>query len=112
MQLAAEELTAEIDRLVPLIGARNADAADHLQRSADSVLFNIGEGIAAWRPKIKLSVYEIARRESNEVRAILRRLVQKKALAPEQTRRAYNLAGAIVGMLTSAALSIEKRVRQ
>ena len=109
MQLAAEELVREVDLLLPVVETVNPNAADHLQRSAESALYNTSEGIVAWRPKVKLSVYEIARRESNEVRAILRRLVIQKALTTDETRRAYNLAGALVGMLINAAKSIEKR---
>lgn len=108
---AAEELVAEVDRLVPLIAPLNPDAADHLQRSAESVLYNTGEGIEAWRPKVKVAVYEIARREANEVRAVLRRLIIQKVLKQEETRRAYNLAGAIIGMLTNASRTIENQKR-
>lgn len=99
----------EIDRLVPIIEPLNPNAADHLRRSGESVLYNTAEGVVAWRPKVKLAVYEIARRESNEVRAILRRLVAPGIVTTDQTRRAYNLAGAIVGMLIAAAIKIEKR---
>lgn len=107
---AAEALVAEADRLVPLVAPANASAADHLQRSAESAFFNTAEGVAAWRPKVKIAVYEIARREANETRAILRRLVIQKLLTRDQTRRAYNLAGALVGMLTSAARTLEREI--
>ena len=109
MQLAAEELLDEIDRLLPAVKRGNPKAADHLERAAQSTLFNIAEGIAAWRPKVKLDRYEIGRREVNEVRAILRRLVRQRVLTRDEARRGYNLCGAIVGMLTNAAIQIEKR---
>lgn len=108
MQLAAEELGDEIDRLLPKVRAASPHAADHLIRSAESALFNMAEGLAAWRPKVKIDRYEIARREANEDRAILRRLVRQGALTREETQRAYNLAGAVVGMLTSATIAIQK----
>lgn len=81
MQQAAEILMAEVDALVARVRSRAANAADHLERSAESVLFNIGEGVAAHKPRSKIAAYEIARREANEVRAILRRLVIGKRLS-------------------------------
>lgn len=112
MWQAAEELIAEIDRLVPRAQAAAMNATDHLERSGESVLFNIGEGVGAFQPKVKIATYEIAKREANEVRAVLRRLVIKGTVTARETQRAYNLAGAIVGMLTSAIIAVEKRSRQ
>ena len=80
MQLAAEELLDEIDVLLPKIAAGNANAADHLKRAAESALFNTAEGLAAWRPKVKIDRYEIARRETNEARAVVRRVVRQRVL--------------------------------
>ena len=109
MQLAAEELGDEVAKLLPIIARRNRNAADHLQRSVESVLNNMAEGIAAWRSKVKIDRYEISRREANEARAILRRLVRQGILTEDQARRAYNLAGAVIGMLTNATKAIENR---
>ena len=109
--LAAEELGDEIDRLVPLIAPLNRNAADHLARSAESVLFNLGEGIEAWKPKVKIDRYEIARREANEIRAILRRVLRQGILTREQSARAYALAGVIIGMLTRASITLAKQDR-
>ena len=110
MQLCAEELMEEVDRLLPKIAAKNPNAADHLKRSTESGLFNTGEAIAAWRPKVKRSTYEVARRETNEARTILRRLVREGVLTEDEARRAYNLAGALVGMLTNACKAMEQRI--
>jgi len=109
MQQAAEILMAEVDALVARVRSRAANAADHLERSAESVLFNIGEGVAAHKPRSKIAAYEIARREANEVRAILRRLVIGKRLSHRDVQRAHNLCGAIVGMLTRAIITLENR---
>ena len=106
---AAEEVCREVDALIPFVRPCAQNAADHLERSAESTLFNIGEGVGAYRPKVKIAAYEVAKKEANEVRAILRRLVIKKALTERQIGRAYNLAGAVVGMLTNAIISLEKR---
>src|SRR5687768_3153002 len=99
---AAEELCREVDAMMPLVRPYAPNAADHLERSAESTLFNIAEGVGAYKPKVKINAYEVAKKEANEVRAILRRLVIKKVLTEQQIRRAYNLAGAIIGMLTNA----------
>jgi four helix bundle protein len=106
---AAEELCREVHLLLPHIRPLAHNAADHLERSTDSVLFNIGEGAGAYRPRVKISAYEVAKKEANEIRAILRSIVIKRVLTESQIRRAYNLAGAVVGMLTQAIISIQKR---
>ena len=109
MWQAAEALMAEVDRLVPLVRPHAANAADHLERSCESGLFNIGEGVGAYKPKVKISAYEIAKKETNEARAILRRLVIKQVLTHRDIQRAYDLAGVIVVMLTSAIITLDKR---
>jgi four helix bundle protein len=106
---AAEEMVAEIDGWLKRVQSRSGNAAYHLERAAESVLFNIGEGVGAWQPKVKITAYEIAKKEANEVRAILRRLVLKRVLTSEEIEKPYNLAGAIVGMLTRAIIAVEQR---
>ena len=107
VQLVLEELADEVNRLYPLVAPRNAHAADHLRRSVQSGLWNCAEAIAAWNPNIKVHVYEISRRETNEVRAILRFLVRQGVLTWAQVRRAYNLAGCAIMMLIKASRSVE-----
>lgn len=109
MWQAAESLVGEIDNLVPRVRHGAPNATEHLERSSESALFNIGEGVGAYRPKVKIACYEIAKKEANEVRAILRRLVIKRLLSRADIDRAYNLAGAIVGMLTAAIISLQAR---
>jgi four helix bundle protein len=109
MWQAAELLVAEVDGLVRRARGRAANAVDHLERSAESLLFNIAEGAGAYRPKVKISAYEVAKKEASEVRAVLRRLVIKKAVTPADIHRAYNLAGSLVGMLTAAIIRLEER---
>jgi four helix bundle protein len=110
VQQAMEELVDEVDRLLPKISLANAHAADHLARSVESGLFNLAEALSAWKPKVKLARYEITRRETNEARAILRRLVRQRVLTREEAGRAYNLCGAVPGMLASASIAVEKRI--
>ena len=107
---AAEALVAQVDRLHPRARAASPRLADHLDRSADSVLLNMSEGVGTYRPKVKITAYEIARKEANEVRAALRRLVIKRVFSEQEIERAYNLAGASVGMLTRAIIAAEERL--
>jgi four helix bundle protein len=106
MWQAAELLMAEIDRLVARAKWRAPNPANHLERSGESVLFNIGEGVGAYPPKVKIAAYEIAKKEANEVRAVLRRLAIKKVVTEADIQRAYDLAGTLVGMLTAAIISL------
>ena len=101
---------AEVDRLLPLVRPGAPNSAEHLERCAESVLFNIGEGVGAWSPKTKIAAYEIAKREANEIRAILRRFVIKRLLTSRDTSKPYDLAGTAVAMLTNAIKGIQKRL--
>ncbi len=102
MQEAAEELVREVDKLLPRARRRSPNAADHLERAAEAVDFNIGEGIAALRPRVKVWVYEIAKREAGEVRVILNRLVFKGVFTSSEVRRAMSLATVTTAMVSSA----------
>jgi four helix bundle protein len=104
---AAEQLAAEVDRLLPRARRYAPHAADHLERSADSLLFNIAEGAGIYRPKAKCAAYGVARKEANEVRAVLRRLVIRQVFTESQIRKPYDLAGACIGMLTRAIITLE-----
>ena len=105
----AELLVAEVDAVLPHVGRAAPGRAEHLERSADSVVFNMAEGTACYKPKMKVAAYEIARKEANEVRAVLRRFVIKGTLTEQQISKAYDLAGACMGMLTKAIIAIERR---
>ncbi len=109
MYQAAEALVAEVDKLLPRARKRAPGAAYHLERSANSVLFNLAEGIGSFKPKMKVTSYGVARKEANEVRAALRRLVIQRVFTDTETRKAYDLAGACVGMTTRAIIAQEKR---
>lgn len=106
---AAEQLMAEAELLLPRARAAKPNAAKHLESAAESVLFNTGEGIGSYKPRVKITAYDIARKEANEVRTILRRLVIARVFTTQEIEKAYNLAGSIVGMLTAAIITLEKR---
>lgn len=111
MWQAAEQFVAEIDGIVERSRFAAPNPTDHLERSAESVLFNIAEGAGAYRPRVKIACYEIAKKETNEARAVLRRLVLKKVVTNDQIKRAYDLAGVLMSMLTSAILTLEERAK-
>ena len=56
-----------------------------------------------------VAAYEIARKEANEVRAVLGRFVIKVILTEPQISHAYDLNGACMGMLTHAIIAMERR---
>lgn len=74
MYQAAVALVTEADKLLPRARQVAPRQAGHLERSADSVLFNTAEGIGSFKPRVKIGAYDIARKEANETRAVLRRL--------------------------------------
>src|SRR5690606_10796720 len=109
MYQAAERLLIEVDQLLPGARAAASRMADHLERSCDSVMFNMAEGIGSFTPKVKINAYDIARKEANEARAVLRRLMLRGVFTYAEIRTAHDLAGACVGMLTAAIKAIENR---
>ena len=109
---AAEQLVGEVEGLLPRARERKPNAAKHLENSVESVLYNTGEGIGSFKPKVKITAYEIARKEANEVRTILRRLVIGRVFTQLEIAKAYNLAGAVIGMLTNAIKALESRARE
>lgn len=111
MYQAAELLMREVDRLMPRARRMSRNAADHMERSCESVLFNIAEGLSCFQPKVKLTAYNIARKEAHELRAILRRLYIKGVFTESEIARAINLVDCVIGMLTNAMIAIEKRMK-
>ena len=109
MYQAAEALVTEVDTLLPVARGQASGIADHLERSCNSVLFNMAEGIGSFMPKMKINAYEIARKEANEARAVLKRLMIRRVFTFAEIRTAHELAGACVGMLTRAIRAVEAR---
>lgn len=109
MYQAVEAMNAEIEMLLPRAYAKRPKAAAHLENSGNSAQFNMSEGIGSFMPNVKINAYEIARKEANEVRGVLRRLVIAKVFTEVEVQKAMDFAGSVVGMLTSAIKSVEKR---
>ena len=112
MYVAAEQLVAEVDKLLPRARERKPNAAKHLENSVESVLFNMGEGIGSYKPKVKITAYTVSRKEANEVRAVLRRLVIGHVYQQQEIQKAYDLAGVVIAMLTNAIIALEKRAEE
>jgi hypothetical protein len=52
----------------------------------------------------------ISRKEANEVRAALRKLVIAKVFTQREIQKAYDLAGSVIGMLTAVIITLEKKL--
>lgn len=105
----AEELSEEVDKILAVLPYKARKLADHLERSSESVGLNLMEGLTAFKPKVKASCFDITRRESGEVRKVLRRVVRRKFIAPMQTQRADGLASAMIGAMTRMIQQQEAR---
>jgi four helix bundle protein len=105
----AEQLIAEVARLVRKIPYR-CKATNDLERSADSGFLNLGEGIAAFKPRKKAAKYGISREEFAEVQRALRALVLKRKLSEVEIKLAYSFADEIIAMLTAMIKNIEARI--
>lgn len=98
---AAERLDVEVRGVVKELGSRHLSDIDHLSRSAGSIMFNIAEAYGAGTPGGQRNRLGTARGESDEVRAVLRRLVARNALPPKRIQNACELTSVIAKMLTA-----------
>ena len=89
----AYEIVADLPR-------GNADRADQLVRSAESVVRNIAEGAGRWTEADMASRYKIARGEAMECAASLDVMKLRKVLSDERYARGIRLLEAVVAMLT------------
>src|SRR5688572_9582873 len=106
---AAEALVAEVDGILQRLPYRLRRTADHLDRSANSVLNNVSEGAAIFSPKGKANAYAVARKEAQEVKAALRATVLRKGIDQQAIAKAYHLADCIIAMLTRMIKNLETR---
>jgi four helix bundle protein len=94
------ELGLEVDRIVAMLPPHCSKIANHLERSLESIGFNLNEALTAYKPKVKASALDITRRETSEARKALQRAVDKKGVPATATVRADKIANAIIGMST------------
>ena len=106
----AEQLVVEIARLRRRLKFPGSNASLHLEKSGDSVLFNLAEGIICFNPRLKASKYEIARSEAREVQQALNALVLKRELNAADIAVAEDLADCVIAMLTNMIKNLEARL--
>jgi four helix bundle protein len=108
VEIKSEQLLTEIARLLKKTKYA-CNASIHLEKSGDSVYFNLGEGAASFKPLVKAAKYDIARREASEVQRALRALVIKGKLTELDIALAHGLADEIIAMLTTMIKNLEDR---
>ena len=105
---AAELLDLGVLALVSKIPRGHARDTDQLKRAAASILYNIAEAYGSESPGRKATFLENARGSSDEVRAVLRRLVRANALSQADVYPLTPLTVTISKMLTSWIWSLRK----
>ena len=78
----------------------NADRADQLTRSAESVVRNIAEGAGRWSEADSANRYKIARGEAMESAASLDVMRLRKLITDGRYERGSQLLEGVVAMLT------------
>lgn len=78
----------------------NADRADQLVRSAESVVRNIAEGAGRWSNADSANRYKIARGEAMERAASLDVMRLRKLITDARYQRGLKLLEGVVAMLT------------
>ena len=96
----AIEFLALVCDVVSDLPRGNADRADQLTRSAESVVRNIAEGAGRWSEADSASRYKIARGEAMECAASLDVMRLRQLLAEARYERGIRLLEGIVAMLT------------
>src|SRR5687767_5938345 len=89
---AARELAKEVDKIIAKLPPGLKRIADHLERSMESAGLNLAEGLAAYRPGIKANAFEVARKETGEVRKAIERAYDKNGISKSEIERAMSLA--------------------
>ena len=106
---AVAELARETDQILPTLPRRARYLAEHLKRSVESAGLNLSEGLTVYKPKVKASAFDIARKELGEVRKAIARLIDSKAGPAARMKRSDYLADCSIGMLTNMIKQQEAR---
>jgi four helix bundle protein len=108
VEIKTEELITEVARLLRKV-PYHCNACRHLEKSADAVYLNLGEGVSSFRPRKKASKYDIAREEAGEVQRALSAIVLKGKLTNDDVAGADDAASHIIAMLTNMIKNLEDR---
>jgi hypothetical protein len=109
VEIKAEALIAEIARVLRKL-RYPCDASRHLEKSGNAVYFNLGEGVVAFRPKVKAAKYDIARGEASEVLRATRVLVLQRRVTPADIALIDDLADYLIGATTNMIKNLEARM--
>ncbi len=96
----ALEFLAHAGQIVDGLPKGRADQADQLNRAAEAILRNIGEGAGRWSKADSSKHYKIARGEAMECAASLDILKLRNLVTLAAYERGMKLLEAIVSMLT------------
>ena len=105
---ASELLDRIVLALIATIGVGHAKDVDQLKRAASAIRANIAEAWGSITPGLKIYHLGIARGSTDEVRAVLRRLVDDDALTEPSIKPASILYRTIAKMLTALIETIEE----
>ena len=96
----AIEFLALVYEIVDGLPRGNADRAEQLVRSAESVVRNIAEGAGRWSEADSRSRYKIARGEAMECAASLDVMRLRKLIVDARYQKGIQLLEGVVAMLT------------
>ena len=105
----ARDLGRLVDRLVARLAPTMKRIADHMERSMESAGLNLSEGLTAYRPGVKASAFEIARKETGEVRKAIARALDRKGITQKEHDEAMAMSNSLIAMLTVMIKQQEKR---
>ena len=105
---ASELLDRMVLALIATIGVGHGKDVDHLKRAASAIRANIAEAWGSITPGLKIYHLGIARGSADEVRAVLRRLVDDEALTEHAIKSPSILSRTIAKMLTALIEKIQE----
>ena len=109
VEIKAEELIVEIARVLRKI-RYPCHASKHLEKSGNSLYFNLGEGVVAFSPKVKAAKYDLTPGEANEVLKAARALVRRGRPTEHDVAKIDDLADYLIGAVTNMIKGLEGRM--
>jgi len=103
------DLIVEVMRVVRFVKPGWSELIDQLKRACTSIVLNIAEGAAEYRPAEKARFYRMALRSAAEAHAAFDVLEKVKALSPENITHAQGLLEEIGAMLVAMCKQVESR---
>lgn len=104
-----EEFQEAVDELLEQLPPEARKIVNHLDRAKESAGLSLSEGLSAFNPRVKASYFDITRRETNECKKAMRRLVRRKFAPLSATFRSSNLGDALIGAMVNMIKQQEAR---